>query len=504
MEKNRRKKSKTASGLILALIFTIASTGLFAQETLTLDKALEYAETGSPDLQKTKLSLVRSQKNLEAQRAGLKSKFSLTANPIGYSNTRVFDDYYSEWYTTQSFSTSSTFSVQQPILFTNGTLSLTNTFGWQNRNSQSIGMGGVVTDRINKSFKNDLSLRLNQPLFTYNALKMDLKMLELDLENANINYALQRLNLEKSVTQYFYNVYMAQENLKIAKDELANTEASYNIIKNKVDGGLSAKEELYQAELNLATSKSSLQNSEVSYENAKDQLKLYLGMDLSKDIQVLADLQANPVPVQLEKATEHALSSRMEIRQREITIEDNLFTMIQTKASNEFKGSLSLAVGITGDNESFTQIFDNPTNSPQVSLSFNIPIFDWGQKKAKIAAQEATNKTAEINLTEQKRQIIIDIRKSYRNLQNQLNQIDIAKQNETNAQLTYEINNERYKNGDLTGMDLNLYQTQLSQKKTSYSQALINYKIELLNFKIQTLYDFANNQPIVPSELYSK
>jgi outer membrane protein len=227
-------------------------------------------------------------------------------------------------------------------------------------------------------------------------------------------------------------------------------------------------------------------------------------MDLSKDIQVLADLQANPVPVDLNKATEHALNSRMEIRQKEITIEDNLFTMIQTKASSEFKGSLSLAVGIVGDNETFTQIFDNPTNSPQVSLTFNVPIFDWGQKKAKIAAQEASNKTAEINLSEQKRQIIIDIRKSYRNLQNQLNQIDIAKQNETNANLTYEINNERYKNGDLTGMDLNLYQTQLSQKKTSYSQALINYKIELLNFKIQTLYDFANNQPIVPSELYSK
>ena len=107
-----------------------------------------------------------------------------------------------------------------------------------------------------------------------------------------------------------------------------------------------------------------------------------------------------------------------------------------------------------------------------------------------------------INLSEEKKQIIIDIRKVYRNLINQQNQIEIATQNEINAQLTYEINLERYKNGDLTGMDLNLYQTQLSEKKMAYAQALINYKIELLNLKIQTLYDFVNNEPLVPEELF--
>lgn len=51
-------------------------------------------------------------------------------------------------------------------------------------------------------------------------------------------------------------------------------------------------------------------------------------------------------------------------------------------------------------------------------------------------------------------------------------------------------------------MDLNLYQTQLSNKKISYAQALINYKIELLNMKIQSLFDFERNQAILPTELY--
>ncbi|MBN2480372.1 MAG: TolC family protein [Bacteroidales bacterium] len=471
---------------------------LKAQEVLTLERALEIGESTSPTIQLQLLNLERYQKNLEAQRASLKSQFSLTLNPVNYSNSRQFDDRTQQWYTSESFSTNSTLRVSQPILWTDGTISLVNRFGWQNTSSDFGGSEGA-----NKAFTNNLYLSLEQPVFTYNRQQMNLKQLELNFENARISYAMQRLNLERNITQFFYNVYMSQLNLEIAQEELSNTQNSYDIIKNKVEAGLVAQEELYQAELNLSTSKSSLQNSQVSYENAKDQLKLYLGMDLYTDIVIMAEVEVDTVQVDLERAIEHGLASRMEIRQREIDIENSQFSLIQTKAMNEFSGNVSLSVGITGDNEAIGQIYETPTRNPQVSLSFNIPIFDWGERKARIGAQEANIQSAEINLSEEKQQIIIDIRQVYRNLQNQLNQIEIARQSETNAQLTYEINLQRYENGDLTGMDLNLYQTQLSERKISSAQALINYKIELLNLKIQSLYDFENDQEIIPSELYS-
>ena len=466
-------------------------------EALTLQRALEIAEVSSPALQTSKLNLQRSQKNLEAQRAALKTGITLTVNPLNYSNSRQFDTRTSQWYTNESLSSNGTLRVSQPILFTDGTISLVDRFGWQYSKSDF----NMTSE--NRAYTNNLYLSIEQPLFTYNRLQMNLDQLELSLENSKISYALQRLNLERSVTQYFYNVYMSQMNLDISKADLANTQNSYDIMKNKVDAGLAAREELYQAELNLATSKSSVQDAEVSYENAKDQLKMYLGMDLYTDIVIIADPEAQPVEVDLDKAIEHGLNSRMEIRQREIDIENGQFSMIQTKALNEFSGNLNLSVGLTGDNENLDAIFDNTTRSPSVSLSFNVPLFDWGERKARIAAQEASMQTQQINLSEQKKQIIIDIRTVYRNLQNQLNQIEIARQSEANAQLTYEINLQRYENGDLTGMDLNLYQTQLSQRKISYAQALINYKIQLLNLKIQSLYDFEQNAEVVPAELYN-
>ncbi|MCY1722445.1 TolC family protein [Prolixibacteraceae bacterium Z1-6] len=492
----KRTKTKRLQVLIILVVFLgLGNFTVQAQEALTLAKALSIAETGSPDLQQSLLSLTRSQKNLEAQRAALKSRFSLDVNPVAYSNQRRFDNRVSEWYTNENFETSTMFRVEQPILLTDGTISLTNQFGWSSNNSSS-------TDIQSEVFFNNLYLSLNQPLFTYNRLKVQLKQLELNLENANINYAMQRLNLERNVTEFFYNVYMAQMNLTIAKEELENTQKSYDIIVNKVEAGLAAKEEQYQAELNLATSKSSLQNSEVTFENAKDQLKLYLGMDLFEDILILADIAANPVSVDLDMAIENGLRSRMELRQREIDIENSQFDLIETKSLNEFSGDMSLRFGYTGDNDKFNMIYENPTKSPSVSLSFSIPIFDWGERKARVAAAEASIESQELNLTQEKKQIIVDIRQVYRNIQNQVNQIEIAKQNERNAQLTYEINLERYENGDLTGMDLNLFQTQLSEQKIAYRQALINYKIELLNLKIQSLYNFETGEEIIPGELY--
>lgn len=493
---NRTKIKQLQKAALILIFIGFGAFAVQAQEALTLAKALSFAETGSPDLQQSLLNLERFQKNLEAQRAALKSRFSLEVNPVNYSNQRRFDTRVSEWYTNENLETSAMLRIAQPILFTDGTISLTNEFGWASSNSTANG------NTESEVFFNNLYLNLNQPLFTYNRLKLQLKELELSLENANIGYAIQRLNLERNVTQFFYNVYMAQMDVNIAKEELENTQKSYDIIVNKVEAGLTAREELYQAELNLATSKSNKQNSEVNFENAKDQLKLYLGMDLFEDILILADISANPVPVDLDKAIDNGLSSRMELRQREIDIESSQFDLIRTKSLNEFRGDMNLRFGFTGDNPELNQIFDNTTKSPSVALSFNIPLFDWGEKKARMAAAEAAIQSQELNLSQEKKEIIVGIRQVFRNIQNQLNQIEIAEQNESNAQLTYEINVERYENGDLTGMDLNLFQTQLSEKKIAYSQSLINYKIELLNLKIQSLYDFETGEEILPAELY--
>lgn len=481
--------------LFLLLMFSLLLIQVKGQSIITLEQALDMASKGSPSLQSSLFNLERTTESLNAQRAALKSQFSLNVNPMEYSNSRRFDARLSQWFTNESMTSSGTFRVDQPILYTDGKISLINQFGWQSNTSE---IQGVTNE--NKAFFNNLNLSLTQPLFTYNRTKLQIKNLELDNENAMLSYAMQRLTLEKNVSQYFYNVYLAQMSLSIKKEELANTEKSHDIIKNKVEAGLAAKEELYQSEVNLASSKSAVESGRVTLENAKDMFKQYIGMDIFDEISVMTDVTVTPIEVDGKKALDHGLASRMELRQRQINVETSQFDLITVRASNEFKGDMVLSMGLSGDDPSMQNIFDKSTKSPRVSLGFNIPIFDWGQRQARIRAQEAVINSQKLNLSNQETQIKIDIRQVVRNLTNLKNQIGIALQNQQNSQLTYDINLERYKNGDLTSMDLNLFQVQLSDKKMAYAQSLINYKVELLNLKIQSLFDFTTNEAVVPEK----
>ncbi len=264
---------------------------------------------------------------------------------------------------------------------------------------------------------------------------------------------------------------------------------------------LSAKEELLQAELNYATAESNLDNAIVALDNARDQFKLLIGMSLFDEIEIESDIDFKLVYVNIEKAIENGLSQRLELTQRNIDLKMAEFNLTETSAQNEFRGDLSLSVGVMGNNPEFGMIYDKPTNSPAVGLTFAIPLFDWGQRKAQMRAAEIEIQSREIDLSDQKNNIIINIRQTYRNLQNLVNQIDIAKQNEKNAQVTYDINLERYQNGDLTSIDLQRFQNQLSEKKTALVNALIDYRLELINMKVQSLWDFENNTSFIPKEL---
>ena len=479
--------------VLFALIFSLMCSGsLWAQQLVKLQDALLIASKNSPDIKIVQLNLIQTQQLLMATEASYKANFRINLTPLTYANDRLFDSRVNQFYSSTILKTAGNVNVSQRLPWTDGTISLINSSFWQKSSSDQ--------SEDKTRFDNNVRLQFDQPLFTYNRMKLELSTLQLSFENSQLNYNIQMLSLERSVTQQFYAVYNQQMRLQITLEEYKNQELNYGIIKNKVDGGLSRLEELYQAELNLASSKSSWENAKVSLDNAKDNFKMLIGMDIYAEVNVLADPVVDSVPVDIDQAIKYALENRMELRQRQISIENAKSSLTQTMAFNEFAGNLSLSVGLLGDNEKIGNIFDAPSDNEQIALTLQIPIFDWGERKARIKASQTSIETQQVNYDDQRNTIIQTIRQTYRNLQNLLNQITIAGQNVRNAQLTYDINKERYLNGDLTGMDLNLFQNQLSSKKLDLINAQINYKLEILNIKIQTLYDWETKTSIVPTE----
>jgi outer membrane protein TolC len=484
--------SKIALWLITGLI--LSPNCAFSQKVLKLEDAIAIAIKNSPDIIKSELNMTISEENLKAMEAATKSNFSFQLSPFGYSQTRSFNELTSSWFTSETKNAFGDFIVSQPIVKTDGRITLQNHLEYKDAYSG-------YNNQHSKGYNNNLYLTLSQPLFTYNRQKMQIEELKLSLENATLSYSIQRLNLEQYVTQQFYQLYKSVMSLNIAKEDFENQKASYEIIKTKVEGGLSPQAELYQAEVNLATSESNVQNLQLTLENSKDNFRQYIGMPINEDFAIEGDSGYVQVKVNLDQAVKNGLETRMELRQREISMINTKFSLIQAKSTNEFKANANLSLGLTGDNPEFQNIYEKPTRSPQVQLTFTIPIWDWGERKSRIKAAEASLQIEEINTQNQRNNIELAIRQSYRSLLNLQMQIDISRKSERNAKLTYEINLERYKNGDLTSKDLGQYQSQLSQAKINLANSLINYKLELLNMKIQSLWDFENDISFVPKNL---
>ena len=479
---------KALGAFLIIGIFIIPplSQNLYAAQTLTLKSALQVSMDKSPSIRQSRLSLKRSQASLDAARARLKSKFSLSLTPLNYSNNRNFDDFSSTWYTRETTQSSGLFRIEQPIKWTDGTLSLINNFSWRESYSSQ-------SDKTDRTYTNDFYISLRQPIFTYNRTKLELDNLRLDLERNQLQYNIQRLSLEKQVTERFFNVYKTKKSLEIAEEDHKNKIDSYKIMENKVDAGIGKKEDLYQAELNMAKSKSELQNQRVQMEDALDNFKKLLGISIYEEITIVADVSYMPVEIDLKKAIEHGLKNRMEIRQSQIDIRNAENNLVETSSNNEFRGDLNFSYGSTGMDEAFSNLYDSPDKDQQFRVTLEVPLWDWGEKESMIEASRATIDSRKLDLESKKDDIMIGIRETYRNLQNQITQIEITNQNVRLSELTYEINLERYKNGDLTSKDLNDYQNQLSREKNSKISALIQYKLYVLEMKIKSLWNFENN-----------
>lgn len=475
---------------ILMLLNLLVFTFIHGQETLSLEKSLTIARENSPDILRTIMALEQSRENLNAQRASLKSQFRLNVTPFSFDRSREFNPLFSTFSTSETKQSSGTFQISQPIVATDGTLSLSNRLTWRDAFNDFQGTRS-------ETFTNNLFLAFNQPIFTYNRTRLNLQDLELDLENSEISYQLQLLSLEQRVTQAFYSAYQQKMRLQISEEEFQNSKTSFDITTNKVDAGLLAREELFQAELNLTSSRSQLQNDQVNLANTLDDFKQLIGLPLENDITVTADIVQEAIAVNLQDAIRKGLDNRMELRQRNIDLLNAQANLTRATATNEFKGNISLEYGIFGNDEEFNRVYDNPTQSQAVSFSLEIPLYDWGQRNSTIRSSEISVERSKLSLAEEKTGIVLGIRKSYRSLQNQAVQIEIAKQNVKLAESTYDINLERYQNGDLTSWELNQFQIQLSDKKIGLVNALINYKLSLLDLKIKALWDFERNQAVI-------
>ena len=348
-------------------------------------------------------------------------------------------------------------------------------------------------------------LSFNQPIFTANKLKENMRVAELSYRRSVCYYTRAQMDIVYNVTSAFYQVYRTAFEYKINQNRLANSKEAFRIAKLKMETGNLPEGDILTTEIIVGQDESRLMESEGKLEAAYDDFKLLIGLDLNESIELTADMEFESFLIDMQQAIDEAILNRMEMQENDINIQLQEIEIKRAKREREFKGNISAYYNFTGlstledgnlgelTQSSFENMLDRPANRGIV-FTLSYPISDWGRSKNLVRREEKRLKQQQLNREDMKRTIEIQVRKIVRSVYEAEKRFRINQRNREVAVESYRISQLRFTNGDMTSQELSIEQERLSQVQLAYIDAYITYRLSIADLNRKTMYDFENNR----------
>ncbi|MCX6149650.1 MAG: TolC family protein [Ignavibacteriales bacterium] len=470
-------------------IFFIFISNIFAQRILTLEDALSIALKESYSIKSADFNLISSEKTLEAVKLGLMTSIDMEVDAPSYS--RSLSSQFNtvtglqQYYQINNTTFESRLFINQPIVFTNGQFSV---IGSLMRRDQSF------SSQSNRDYFSNLSLRLRQPLFTFNTLSANLERAELNLQKTKKNYTKSQADIVYNVTAAFYDLYQKKKNLEITQEKVNQVQVSFETSMNKFKAGLIAEVEALQLEVDLASSKDDLLSSQRRFDEAKNNFKLLIGLSLDENIDVVASIEFKLVDVDENTAIQAALKNRPELFNSETDIKLNELSVDEVDARKRIKAELNLNYGINKNADDYKNIFKDFLDNRNVIFTVSVPVWDWGKNTREVESAEANLKLSQVSYENQKQSIVNEILQAVNRVQSAKSRVDVLSKTVEVAEKSYNISVERFRAGNITSFDLQQTQQRLTDAKISSLGALIDYNLALADLSRKTLVDFSKSK----------
>ena len=508
-KKIRFRLSTAKFFIVVFFISSLYVQYVCAETLLSLEDAIDIALEQGFAMKSLRLNLIQAEQNQLAAKYRFRTNANMILNTPSWAErvTSVqVPDALPIYNSLGTLRVQGLLDINQPLP-TDGTLTLRSQL-YQSKESNYFAETGNSLKR--KDFLTSLSIRFNQPLFTYNRLKTGLKRAELNYEGTSLTFSRTKLNVIYDVTSSFFTLYRSTRECEINSETLEQKENAYELARLKFEAGLIPEVEALEMEVDLEEARATLLSSEASLELQKDRFIQSIGLDLSEEVGVKTDIVYKYFDVDQEKAIKEGLANRFEIREQEIYLELSRISLKETDARSEISANLSAYYDFTGrsdpvlpfssgTSELFDSSWDDLERRPGnrgVSLTINIPIWDWGVNKAEVASARVNLRQTVMQMEEEKKTIINSIRDAVRQIQSAENSLEILQKRQEIAQRTYDISLERFNNGDITSQELANNSNRLSSAKLAYLGAYITYKLAVEDLKRKTLWDFEKNRSV--------
>lgn len=402
----------------------------------------------------------------------------------------------------------------KPVSFNNTDINLRLRQGIGSTGTQLFLNSGInrydnfLDDAVNDPYHlyrgNPIEVGIMQPLFQYNQLRWDKRIEPLRYEESQREYFEDLENISVNTTRRFFDLALAQINLQIAEKNVANNDTIFKIAQGRYNLGKIAENELLQLELQLMNSRQQVAEARLDIETSTLRLRTWIGLSDAKEIPLVLPEEIPDINVDAKTALTYARANRSEaigFDRRKLEADAGV---AQARGDAGPSADFFTRFGLTNKtdrNAGVGDLYDNPENQLIVQMGFEIPILDWGRRKAAVKTAEANQKLVQYTVD----QDVINFDEEVFTLVRQIgmlkDQVRITKRADEIAQLRYSITKSRYLIGKISITDMNIALTEKDEAKATYIQSLEDFWTAYFNLRRLTLYDFEKGFQILSDEL---
>lgn len=483
----------------LILLVLLASSVASAQikRTLTLEQSIGLSLQQGYAAKNASTQYLASKKSYESELRKLRSSVSLSVDIPNYSQSlssqfNPLTQRY-EYYQLRTTQVQSSLSINQPIVYTGGTLSFQQMLLGRDQMS-----GLASTASPERDYFSNFMIQYRQPIFAPNEYRMTDERNTVSLDITRADFTRNQLDIIYNVTAGFYNVYQLARRVDIARVQVTQNEESYTTAKNKFDAGLIPEVDALQTEVDLVSSKNDLLNAEREFSSASNAFRLLIGLPMTEDFDLVSSLAYKPVEINQELAIKQALEKRTEVLSSKQNIELRNMDVESAKARGNFRMDLTASYGFNGSNAIFNKVFQDFNTTQGAALTVTIPLFDWGTNTLQVESALYQYQGAVLTLENTQQQIRQEVLDLINRLRGAESRIKVLEKSITVAQKSYDISVERFQSGTTSRNDVAQAQQRLTNAKINSLSATIDYQVALADLKRRTLWDYEKNEAVQP------
>ena len=340
------------------------------------------------------------------------------------------------------------------------------------------------------------AIGISQPLGQYNSLKWDKKIQPLLYNESKQAYIEAKEQISITASGYFFDLLLAQVNLKIAQTNYINTENILNIAKMKFELGKVTRNEILQLQLELLNAKKAVGIAKRDIEVSTLTLRSYISQEGNDKIELVLPETISDMNVTSDKVLVEAYANRSDAIAFVRRIAEAKRDVAVARGQTGLTASLTANLGFSNTASNIPDVYRSPQNQQLVQLTFSIPVLDWGRSKSKIKTAEANEQFTEYAVEQDKQtfkqQIVTQV-----TLFNQMKeQVDLTAQADSIAGEKYKIAKDRYVLGNLSITDLSIAFQENDQAKRDYVAALRDFWGAYYQLRYLSLFDFEKNEKI--------